>query len=281
MFKILGVVSCYYPDIDEFEQNIKSYISKLDLLIIWENTPLKDSKIEAFVKRLNEPNVEYRSTGKNEFLAYPFNEIVKYAQNNGFTHLLTMDQDSIFMEGHFASFINIITNSNDNKIGIHTPAINTNDNLNEKVLNLRFAPSSGSIYPIEIFEKVGVFREDFLIYPIDVEFCYRVRKKGYLINCYSDIILNHKMGYSAKGKYGLILNNYSAQSTYYMIRNNIILWKEYPEEITFNQKLIFIRYKIIYRILKIVFEKNSFLKSKALIMGVYHALIEKTGPYKL
>lgn len=281
MFKILGVVSSYYPDMEEFEQNIKSYISNLDLLIIWENTPIKDSKIESFLKKLNEPNLEFRSTGKNEFLAYPFNVMAKWAISEGFTHLLTMDQDSIFKEGHFENFLKKIVASTDNINAIHTPAINNNDGLEGDVVNLRYAPSSGSIYPLEIFEKIGFFRENFLIYPIDVEFCFRATRNGYLINCYSDIILNHKLGYSAKGKHGLTLNNYSAQSTYYMIRNNIILWKEYPEETNFSQKLFFIRYKIVYRILKIGFEDNSYLKSKALVMGVLHALCGKTGPYQI
>ncbi len=281
MFKILGIVSSYYPDMDEFERNIRSYLSELDSLIIWENTPAKESKIETLIQKIGDPKIEFRSTGKNEFLAYPFNETIKFAEKEGFTHILTMDQDSFFNEGHFKCFVEKVRNTVNATVAIFTPAINTNENLNDEIFPLTFAPSSGSIYPVTIFKNVGYFREDFLIYPIDVEFCFRVRKNGYIINCYSDILLNHKMGYAAKGKFGLMLNNYSAQSTYYMIRNNIILWKEYPDEISNKGKQFFIKYKIIYRALKIGFENDSLLKLKAIFMGLFHGYLGRTGSYNL
>lgn len=279
--KILGIVSSFYPDIIEFEQNINSYLSGLDHLIIWENTPADKSQLNSLVKKLNNPKIEIRTNNENMFLAYPFNICINWAEANGFTHVLTLDQDSYFNAGDFDLFLNQITHEQSNDIAIFTPAINSNINLSDKVEKLKFAFTSGSVHPIGIFKKAGYFREDFLIYAIDVEFSFRVRRNGFSIVCYPNIILNHKMGYAKKNKLGLLINNYPALSTYYIIRNTIIMWREYPEEFSTKDRISFIKYKIIYRLLKIGFESKSLLKSKAVIIGLYHGILNKSGRYDL
>jgi len=279
--KILGIVSSYYSDIAEFERNINSYLQGLDYLIIWENTPKDKSQLDVLVRKLNNAKIEVRTTNRNEFLAYPFNTCINWAERNDFTHVLTLDQDSYFEKGDFNLFLNQVKDEKLKDIAIYTPSINSNINSLQNAEKIKFAFTSGSIHPIEIFKKVGYFREDFLIYAIDVEFSFRVRRNSYSIIRYPNIILNHTMGYAKKNKLGFLINNYSALSTYFIIRNTLIMWNEYPNEFTKNDRISFIRYKIVYRLLKIGFESNCLLKIKAIFMGTYHGLIKRTGNYEL
>ena len=166
--KILGIVTSYFPNFDELEHNIKTYLSGIDHLIIWENTPKDKSQIYIFVERLNDPRVEVRTTGKNEFLAYPFNSCIKWASENEFTHILTMDQDSCFIESQFIEFLQLINFNQKDDIAIYTPTKSADKTLKGDIVEVENAITSGSVYPIGVFKKVGYFYEDFLIYMMDI-----------------------------------------------------------------------------------------------------------------
>jgi len=277
----LGIVTSYFPILDELEDNIKSYLSGIDHLIIWENTPKEKSQINSLIERLNNPKVEVRTSGKNEFLAFPFNCCIRWAAENGFTHILTMDQDSSFTDSQFVEYLHLIRINQKDDIAIYTPAKSTEKILSQDVEEKENAITSGSVYPINVFRKIGYFQEDFLIYMIDIEFGIRVKCSGLRIISFPKIILNHQAGYAKESNYGITINNYSAQSTYYIIRNTILTWKLYPQKYKFGERIKFFRYKIIYRTLKIGFEDNKLLKIKAIWLGLFHGIIKKSGRYDL
>jgi len=114
---------------------------------------------------------------------------------------------------------------------------------------------------------------------IDIELCLRAIEKGYRIVCITKTHLNHKEGYQKKTKIGFILNNSSAQSTYYKIRNTILTWNLYPQ---YNHnKIAFYKYHIVYRLSKIIFEKNTLLKCKAIFTGLIHGHLSRSGIYDI
>jgi rhamnosyltransferase len=281
MSKILGIVSSYYPDIQEFVKNINSYLDQLDMLIIWENTPKKESNIDKILHLLNSDKIIIRTTGFNEGLGKPFNEAAKKAKSENFDFLLTMDQDSYFANGEFEKYIKLIESDINKNVAVYSPNRNHIQNSEKDYVEIRTAISSGSIYPVLNLEKIGYFREDFYLYMIDIEYCFRAKKNDLITVCLPAVPLLHKEGYAEKSNFGLSVNNYPAQSTYYIIRNSLLIWKLYPEYTTRKDKIYFYKYKVIYRLLKIMFEKHPFLKIKALILGLLHGINFKTGQYNL
>lgn len=280
MFKLCAVVTSYYPDLEEIEKNILSYLHGVDKLIIWENTPKNESKIDSIAVKFNSEKIEIRTTGQNEFLAKPFNICVEWAKENSFTHFLTLDQDSRFEDGHFEKYLELIKNRNNDLIAVFAPnAVNLD--ASTEVLELQAAMTSGSIMPVKIFDIVGKYNEDFVIDLVDTDFCLRAADNGFKIICFTKINLIHHLGNAIKTKMGLFLNNYSAQRTYYIARNCFLLWKLYPDFYTPQQKYYFCKYKIVYRLAKIFFEKNSKKKLKAIILGVIHGLQGRTGKYEV
>ncbi|MBP1638601.1 MAG: hypothetical protein H6Q17_184 [Bacteroidetes bacterium] len=285
IFKILGIVSVYYPEIEELEANVISYLPYLDKLILWENTPAKDSRLHLL--SIQNDKLEVRTTGKNEYLAFPFNQAIEEARKMGCTHFLTMDQDSRFEDGHFECYLDQIKKNEDPSIGVFGPnivmriphVVYANPILPERI---KYLPeggvvTSGSVYRMELFHDGG-FLEDFAVYFLDPYMCLKARKMGYTIVVCTDVLMNHR-GYAMKSKNGLMVNNYPPLNTYYYIRNGILIWKIYPEYYTFRSKYQFFKYNVFFRIAKMIFETDRLSKLRALFLGLYHAFIGKTGPY--
>jgi rhamnosyltransferase len=279
--RIFGILTSYFPDLYELENNIRSYISELDLLIIWENTPKEQSRISDLIDKLKNPKIEVRTTGENEYLAKPFNECIEWAEKEGFTHMLTMDQDSHFLDSGFTNFINKIESNKDSQVMMFCPAKTENKFIDKDEMEVENSITSGTVYKMELFARIGCFREDFLMYMVDIEFGMRVRKFGYKIICYPRILLNHYTGYAQNNKLGWKINNYSPQSTYYIVRNVILNWQLYPEKFSAKEKLAFYKYKIGYRTIKIFFESQPFKKLKAIYMGLFHGLTGKSGRFDI
>ena len=278
MQKIAGVVTVYYPVLDDFFQNINSYIDFLDVLFIWDNTPASESQSLAIRNQFSNEKVHVISNGKNEGLAIPFNTCIHKAGELGCNWLLTMDQDSFFETNQFTTFLQLVFENQLKDIGIYAPQ-RTGFQTNNKIFTeQKTVISSGSLYPLNIF-KLGGFREDFFMYMLDIDFCLRIRNQGFRIVTVGNVVLQHHEGHAYK-KWGVTLNNYSATSTYYIIRNNIITWKLYPTAYNIFEKIHFIWYKIIFRILKLLLEKDRIRKFHAIFLACWHGSLCKTGQLK-
>ena len=279
MIKLCSAISTYFPDLIEVEENILSFIDQVDHLIIWENTPEKESKIDVLAAKLNNPKIEIRTTGRNEYLAEPFNTCARWAKENGFTHLLTMDQDSRFKKEHFEKYVQQINKQNDDKIVMFAPSSNSRNQVSSEISEVDHTFLSGAIFPLHSFLHFGGFNESLVIDAIDIEFCLKTKGYGMKTVIFADIFLQHQIGYRKKNSFGLTIVAYSAQRSYYFIRNTLWIWKQYPTAFDKTTRKNFIKYRIIFRILKIGFEKNAFKKLSAIIMGIIHYKKNRLGKY--
>ena len=97
--KILGIVVCYNPDVKELYYNIDQYIDYVDNLIIWQNSPNIEKEFSLVVSGNINEKIKFMGKGVNQGIAYPLNIARKIilSENDKFTHLLTMDQDSTWV----------------------------------------------------------------------------------------------------------------------------------------------------------------------------------------
>jgi rhamnosyltransferase len=277
--KILGVLTSFYPDIDELERNINSFLSEIDYLIIWENTPREESYINRLIRKLNSNKVEVRTSGKNEYLAMPFNICFNWAKEQGYTHVLTMDQDSCFSEGHFTNYLAFIEKFTENDIATFGPNSTSREQKTSESSEVDHIFISGAVYLLDTFFALNGFNEELVIDAIDTEYCFRAKEKKYKIIVFRDIKLEHNMGYRYKHWTGLTLVPYSAQRTYYFIRNSLWLWSKFPQYYTKVYRKSFIKYRIVYRTLKLIFEKDSFLKFVAILTALSHVKTNRLGRF--
>lgn len=226
--KLFAVVISYYPNIEKLRENIDKYLSDVDFLMIWENTPFVDREKYRLNISIFKEKVIMAGEKDNMFIAYPLNRAVEYAKLHGFTHILTMDQDSCFEVGHFKKYKEIATaryNKNiwgPNPNNFFTPV----QDIPQKRERLM---TSGNIINLDLFDEIGMFREDYKIDCVDFEFCYRARRYGY--QCYSvnSILIHQTFGRKIRTRFNFDTYQYPPIRLYFMARNNIMLHCEYPE----------------------------------------------------
>lgn len=281
--KLLGIVITYYPD-DAVADRICTYLPALDRLIIWDNTPEGNSALSG-IASANETEIVRMGTGRNAGIGTALNAAVEYGRKNGFTHLLTMDQDSSFAPGDAARYTALVATSGDAGTACFGVCYRheappqetgaTGDAWREVKENI----TSGSIYPLAVFERTGLFRDDFFIDAIDNEFCFRARHQGYKILQAPGIRMHHTLGYAETvpflwGKCFLL--NYSPARTYYIVRNHLLVRNLYPD----YRPLYFVRDHIVYRLAGIILKETEKRKKiRAICLGLLHAWRKRTGEY--
>lgn len=269
--KLCAIVILYNPDYDA-KENILKYLCSVDHLIIWDNSP--QNKINWLFPSYEE-KITWMSSGKNEGIAFALNRGIEYSMDNGYTHLLTMDQDSKWDD--FRSFRdNLEIYGNEGYI--YCPMVNFQGKKNNKINTIKVSITSGTTYNLKIFKKIGWFREDFFIDGIDNEFGYRAYKNGYSTYQFMSNNLNQRFG-SSKKFFNRYIRSYPAIRSFYMIRNHIWLWKEPGSIMEKQMKRWLIEGQIIRKIPKIILAEDDKLKKLcAIFRGVYKGIITNPKP---
>ncbi|GHT75981.1 glycosyl transferase [Bacteroidia bacterium] len=271
--KLLGIVILYYPD-DTLAGNINSYIEGVAQLIVWENSPASFA-VDIPVN----PKIIKMGNGANAGIGKALNEAAKYAKANGFTHLLTMDQDSCFEHDHFSKYISMVEKMNEKTIFSPNYMIYGEQihKIQDTFIDAGASIQSGSLYPIAIFDEIGFFREDLIVDGIDTDFFYRAKNNGISTKIVTPAFLVHRLGYPQK-QYKFLnisiaaFHERSALRSYYFIRNHLLVRKQYSEH---NPYLFYNLYKRLF--LVVFFETDKQAKMKGLIMGYIHGKMGKTG----
>lgn len=276
--RVLGVVVLFYPKEEKLVKNILSYLDQVEKLIIWNNTPLKDDCIT--LELLPSDKILRMGEGVNVGLGNAYNAAAAYALVNGFTHLLTMDQDSYFKKDDCRKYFKIIDEVNLKSIFspnylVHGREWYTTD---EAFVELETTMTSGSVYLVDLFSEIGLFREDFFIDAIDTEYSLRAKKNGIPTNGIPSVYLIHGAGYQ-KTKHKFLWktffpNEYSPVRSYYIVRNGIITKHLYPWA-NWKGFMYYWFYKRLFFV--ICYENAKFAKIKGLLYGFYHGMVGKTG----
>lgn len=83
-----------------------------------------------------------------------------------------------------------------------------------------YAPTCFVYVKNEIFTQVGLMDETYFVYVDDLDFMYRLRKKGYSIWYENSLVIDHKISQSTGGKF-------STFSLHYAIRNRIYFARKF------------------------------------------------------
>jgi rhamnosyltransferase len=270
MMKLCAVLISYYPELEAARERIYRYIDYVDHLVIWENTPEGERMDYRITVPEHQAKISYMSTGRNEGIGYPLNRAVEYAVDNGYTHLLTMDQDSYWED--FGSYKRL-AEANADSFALAAPNVNQRWKSRTTLTDVKACITSGSIFNVSLFGRIGLFREDYFIDGVDTEFCYRMVKNAEPILLFAQVELQQRFG-ETKKRLGLIkIRSYSAFRTYHILRNHIWLWREYPDIIEPRLKKWIVMRNIVKRIPKILFvESDKLEKYKQMVRGISDGL---------
>jgi GT2 family glycosyltransferase len=126
----------------------------------------------------------------------------------------------------------------------------------------------------EVFEKIGVFSEDFFIFFDEAEFCLRAAKVNYKCLLVEEPLVLHKIS-ATMGKRGT--NDFTPNKAYYFGRNSFIFIKKRAEGI-WKITSIFSQFFIIfpYWVIQCLKAKNTSVIRDYMI-GMFDGVIGKTG----
>lgn len=259
--KLFAIITTYYPDLNLLKNNISAFCDYVDDIYIWDNTPgelncnlLNTAKqYKAKVFRL----------GNNVGLSVALNICYEIAKENGATHLLTMDQDSVWED--FEKFKKFYLKINKEVICGPSVNLSSNQDLKEEYHII----TSGTIIPISILKQINGYCECFKIDGIDMEICDRARSFGYkvyssgmgkLSQNFGDQIYHNLLGRK------LTQLNYSVNRIYETAKSLAINGRAYKQEYFFLIKVIL---KVILgnSLGILIYENKPFPKIKARIKG--------------
>lgn len=175
MGKILAIMVVYHPVIDHTLQNIQAIIEDVDCLLIWQNSTLS---LEEQARLNISQKICLIGDSTNKGISYALNYSLSFAIENGYEYLLTMDQDSYWInfKEHKEAFFQLENRDNIIYGAWQKGAINKTKFPN--IYKMRWVITSGTIYSVELLKRIGGFQQRFFVDSIDIELCLRATKFG-------------------------------------------------------------------------------------------------------
>lgn len=264
--KILAIVVTYYPEKELLEKNISAFIDHVDKVLIWENTPEQEKLNYRFIEH---EKVEYCGDGINS-ISHALNYAWKYVQNNDYDYLLTMDQDSLWVD--FSAFLNNTIYNPDVPIGIWGPD-SSGTNKYKGICTFDILITSGMLIERKLIDIIGGWNEFFAIDCVDDEFCLRAKEKGIQTYMFGGIFLLQRFGIPRVAKllgHEAKLRNDSPRRLYSIYKNHLILIRLFPKVSSIRKDFRVCWVGIIKWI--VFFENKRFSKLFAIIRGIISGL---------
>lgn len=278
---IAGTVILYYPDQNIFF-NVQSYLHSLEKLYIIDNSenPLKE--IVGSILKL--PNVIYLHDGENKGIASRLNQVCSIAVEDGYSWLLTMDQDSSFTQKKLEEYLNCIKNYTSKEkvamFGIRYFGEKKSKNICE-FIEINDLITSGSVINLDNFYLVGGFDENLFIDEVDFDFCLNSVTHGYKIIQFQNIFLNHNLGHLSYHR-SLKTNKltprtlHSPLRIYYGVRNFLYVQSKFKNN--FKEDMSIKRKGLMNRIKNnILYNKKRWLVIKYIFKAVLDYSNSKMG----
>ena len=303
---------------ESFIDTFNSINCQVDKIVIVDN-----GSEEKTIKVLNELKSKYPIEvifcGENLGIAAALNKGVKYALENGYDWVMTLDHDSNLKEDMAEKLLNAYYRIDEEKrkkvvsllpryieLGLDQERQDarytnkdiayveggiTSGNLVKELLAAHQPDRKPYIDAIlkklkenvlKAFEEVGYFDEKLFIDFVDYDFCFRIKEKGLDIVEVADAILYHRIGDTKSGRFffkKVSATNHSPTRRYYITRNRIYCWKKYKGIV--DNSIKFDKSCAVKEAVKILlYEEDKILKMKMIAKGIRDAKNNTFGKIK-
>ncbi|MFC1559163.1 glycosyltransferase family 2 protein [Gemmatimonadota bacterium] len=285
---ICAIVVTYHPG-EGFLERLHSIKQQVGKVVIVDNHS-SETWVKKFRPIADQLDIHFIENMNNLGIATALNQGVQYAIKCRYTWALTLDQDSLvepnlvdilisaYLDCPFKEYVGIIgTTIEEVTSGSITKRLN--DANNSSWLEVDEVITSGSLMPINVYNIVGPFRDDLFIDLVDFEYCLRLRACGYRIIRTLEVGLRQYFGTlitKTVMNTNILVRDYDPLRSYYRTRNGLLLIREYFwKDVIWSLRRFF---KLCLRLVStVVFEDNKIQKLKYTFIGIYHAVISKTG----
>lgn len=227
--KVFAVIVTFNPDLKRLMQNIALLKKQVARIVIVNNSNYS----------INCNNLKIIELGKNFGIAKAQNIGMEWSFAEGADFVLQMDQDSQPNSDMVAKLLEayFYLQSKDYKVGLIGPQdhdIRTKEVAKPRVVRPKMLTpsyymvndtlSSGSLISREAYFDVGGMDEALFIDCVDFEYCWRLRKFGYIVVRNKEAVLAHQLGEGKKNWFfGLKFSVCKPIRHYYQFRNILSL----------------------------------------------------------
>jgi rhamnosyltransferase len=276
MKKTVGIIILFNPELDRLQVQLESLSKQVDCIVA-VNNGLTGEQLE---KLLTTHECIYINNFQNLGVAAAQNIGIRWALENGYDHILLLDDDSLPQE----NMVNNLFLAEEELLGkgIKVAAVGpsffdprkTNlidkPGLEKKYIKEDMLISSGMLISSEVVNDVGLMNDWLFIDGIDDDWCFRALYKGYQIFRVPNALMSHRLGEVKKVFFDKFSFHYHQPFRYYYrFRNYIFLLKQ--PYVTWRLKLRCLR-AMLKLLIKIIFLPNKvdYLKQtfKGIIAGI-------------
>src|SRR5271157_41378 len=281
----MGAVIVTYNPSGVVLENVAALRRQVDELVIVDNGS-GDAPMAYIDEARRAFECEVILNGRNLGIAAALNIGVRYAESRNCEWVALFDQDSTAVGSFVVSMRRACEkHENPGKIAIIVPQyVDRESSITMPVTkdrsgNILAGITSGSMMPLKIFRRCGVFDESLFMDYVDHEFCLRVRSMGFEIVQSEEANLLHSLGAMTSHKFlgrKFFTTNHRAARRYYITRNRVWLYKRYFwQDFTWTLKdarsLIAETGKIL------LVEQDRALKLRNILLGIGDALSGHMG----
>jgi len=236
----------FYPDMDTIETIFESLLPQVDQVLIVDNGSDRSAMIPILAK--NKIHVIWNP--KNLGIGEALNQGISYAEKNGFSHVLFLDQDSIPSRNMVLNLVcaserlkqkqpdvvvgpkimDMQTGRETHFVTFKFPFVRRShcSDSGKTAIHADFLITSGMLIPVSLFRKTGKMDKRLFIDNVDLEWCFRARKKGVLFYGVCDASLAHSLSDQTIqvwiGRNMTIHWHRSPVRIYYITRNRLWLY---------------------------------------------------------
>jgi rhamnosyltransferase len=275
-----ALIVIYNPDEDVF-QNIDSFISEIDKLLIFDNSEMANTSCHKELSRRFPSKIEIVSKNTNVGIGAALNFGVQWALKNEYSWLLTMDQDSSFRDRTY--FEEFALFSDKENVAVFSPNhsgdLGTAGSSASNICDEIIVMTSGNILNLEIYRQVGPFTDKLFIDEVDHDYCLRSHLLGFRIVRFKNAFLNHSLGAplvvdSYRGRY--TASQHSPTRIYYITRNNLYIFQRYFLQLPkFILRRVF-NLLILYRDI-VLYHQDKRERIEKGLLGVFHFIKGRYG----
>lgn len=293
---VIAVVVSYQCDLARLMQQFERLLPQVECIVWVDNGSGPDDPawLAGWPSGRIQPIWLHANTG----IGYAQNRGIERALQNGATHVLLMDDDSVPSADMVRKLLQAIGALPDaaavgpyhydpRRPNAHSPFVRIHGlrarwitcGAEQPVPPVDHVIASGTLIPAPVLKQVGMMREDFFIDWVDIEWCLRARHLGYKIYGVCSARLEHSLGDRPISRLGREVQSHAPWRHYYQARNAVLIWR--CRWVPFSWKLVSIRRQAVRMVFHSVFAPNPTAHLRMWLLGLWHGLRGVTGKIHL
>lgn len=291
---VCAVVVTYRPQIEILRRMLDACLTQAGSVVLFDNAT-NSKEFDAFLDTL--VGVEIIRSQENLGVGAALNHGIFRAREKGFRFVLTMDQDSVPDAGMIDSLVITFRKLSlsipvaavgpvhrDSRNGHAAPFVRIGFPFNRKLfascgqnIVCDFLITSGCLISLDALESIGGMDEALFIDNVDLEWCFRARRRGYALYGIGDAGMGHAIGDALRTSWlrGSAFVH-SPLRLYYIMRNRVLLYrrKDTPRA-WIGQDLLRLPFKFMSTLLFLP-PRGEYLR--CMLRGLRDGLRGVTGP---